>query len=166
MTGAQLTVAVLSAAHDRTGFDCGTPALDRYLRETATQDVRRRVAACFVMRDRDAVVGYYTLSAASIALADLPLELTRKLPRYPAILRRAHGPAGGRRAIPGRGIGAALRVNALRGYGNPRGRVDGRCQGRGRGGVLSTLRLRVAHARSVGVVFAAGDGEIGGVAAG
>ncbi|WP_186210217.1 GNAT family N-acetyltransferase [Burkholderia gladioli] len=114
MTGAQLTVAVLSAAHDRTRFDCGTPALDRYLRETATQDVRRRVAACFVMLDRDAVVGYYTLSAASIALADLPLEITRKLPRYPAIPAVRMGRLAVDARYRGRGLGAALLVNALR----------------------------------------------------
>lgn len=87
MTGPQLTVAVLDATHDRTGFECGTPALDRYLRETVTQDVRRRVAACFVMLDGNVVAGYYTLSAASIALAALPHEVARKLPRYPAIPR-------------------------------------------------------------------------------
>ncbi|MDN7465940.1 GNAT family N-acetyltransferase [Burkholderia gladioli] len=114
MTGAQLTVAVLSAAHDRTRFDCGTPALDRYLRETATQDVRRRVAACFVMLDRDAVVGYYTLSAASIALADLPLEISRKLPRYPAIPAVRMGRLAVDARYRGRGLGAALLVNALR----------------------------------------------------
>ncbi|WP_186033968.1 GNAT family N-acetyltransferase [Burkholderia gladioli] len=114
MTGAQLTVAVLSAAHDWTRFDCGTPALDRYLRETATQDVRRRVAACFVMLDRDAVVGYYTLSAASIALADLPLEITRKLPRYPAIPAVRMGRLAVDARYRGRGLGAALLVNALR----------------------------------------------------
>ncbi|WP_186075284.1 GNAT family N-acetyltransferase [Burkholderia gladioli] len=114
MTGEQLTVAVLSAAHDRTSFDCGTPALDRYLRETATQDVRRRVAACFVMLDRDAVVGYYTLSAASIALADLPLEITRKLPRYPAIPAVRMGRLAVDARYRGRGLGAALLVNALR----------------------------------------------------
>ncbi|KGE10508.1 acetyltransferase [Burkholderia gladioli] len=114
MTGAQLTVAVLSAAHDRTRFDCGTPALDRYLRETATQDVRRRVAACFVMLDRDAVAGYYTLSAASIALADLPLEITRKLPRYPAIPAVRMGRLAVDARYRGRGLGAALLVNALR----------------------------------------------------
>jgi len=34
--------------HDRSGFACGEPALDRYLREQASQDVKRLVANCFV----------------------------------------------------------------------------------------------------------------------
>lgn len=84
MSGAQLVVAALEAAHDRSRFACGTPALDRYLREVVTQDVRRRVAACFVMLDGNVVAGYYTLSAASVALTDLPHAIARKLPRYPA----------------------------------------------------------------------------------
>lgn len=87
MSGAQLVVAALEAAHDRSRFACGTPALDRYLREVVTQDVRRRVAACFVMLDGNVVAGYYTLSAASVALTDLPHAIARKLPRYPAIPR-------------------------------------------------------------------------------
>ncbi|WP_323123337.1 GNAT family N-acetyltransferase [Burkholderia alba] len=114
MTGPQLTVAALGAAHDRTGFECGTPALDRYLRETAMQDVRRRVAACFVMLDGDIVVGYYTLSAASIALADLPREVARKLPRYPAIPAVRMGRLAVDRRYRGKGLGATLLVNALR----------------------------------------------------
>ncbi|MBR8409088.1 MULTISPECIES: GNAT family N-acetyltransferase [Burkholderia cepacia complex] len=114
MTGPQLTVAVLDAAHDRTGFECGTPALDRYLRETVTQDVRRRVAACFVMLDGNVVAGYYTLSAASIALAALPHEVARKLPRYPAIPAVRMGRLAVDRRYRGRGLGAAMLVNALR----------------------------------------------------
>ena len=38
----------LTANLDRTAFCSGSAALDRYLREQITQDVRRRVAACFV----------------------------------------------------------------------------------------------------------------------
>ncbi|MEB2499836.1 GNAT family N-acetyltransferase [Burkholderia cenocepacia] len=116
MSGAQLVVAALEAAHDRFRFACGTPALDRYLREVVTQDVRRRVAACFVMLDGNVVAGYYTLSAASVALTDLPHAIARKLPRYPAIpaipvVRM--GRLAVDQAYRGRRLGAALLVNAL-----------------------------------------------------
>lgn len=37
------------------------------------------------MLDDQVVAGYYTLSAASVALADLPDAVSRKLPRYPTI---------------------------------------------------------------------------------
>ncbi len=77
----------LTADHDRTTFVCGTPALDRYFREQASQDVRRRASACYVAVDikTQAVAGYYTLAAASVALTDLPVSLTKKLPRYPSV---------------------------------------------------------------------------------
>jgi len=70
---------------NRAAFSCGQEELDRYLRERAGQDQRRNVAACFVLVDRDeqALVGYYTLSAATIVATDLPDDFARRLPRYP-----------------------------------------------------------------------------------
>lgn len=38
----------LDAKHERAAFDSGSAPLNRYLQERASQDVRRRVAACFV----------------------------------------------------------------------------------------------------------------------
>ncbi|WP_321812943.1 GNAT family N-acetyltransferase [Burkholderia sp. BCC1985] len=114
MSRSTLVVAALGPIHDRSQFVCGTPALDRYLREQVTQDVRRRIAACFVMLDGNIVVGYYTLSAASITLADLPHDLARKLPRYPAIPAVRMGRLAVDQTYRGRGFGAALLVNALR----------------------------------------------------
>jgi GNAT superfamily N-acetyltransferase len=79
-------VELLGDQHDRTAFSCGVEALDRYFRTQAGQDTRRRVASCFVLVAPDgSVAGYYTLSAASIALVDLPADLARKLPRYPLL---------------------------------------------------------------------------------
>jgi GNAT superfamily N-acetyltransferase len=79
-------VELLGDQHDRTAFSCGVEALDRYFRTQAGQDTRRRVASCFVLVAPDgSVVGYYTLSAAGIAVAELPADVTKKLPRYPLI---------------------------------------------------------------------------------
>ncbi len=49
--------------------------------------MRRRVASCFVLvADGDArPLGYYTLAATSIALAEIPEALAKRLPRYPAV---------------------------------------------------------------------------------
>ena len=82
-----VVIEPLSPAHDRGSFKCGVPALDRYLREQATQDVRRRVSNCFVAVEQEthAIVGYYTLAASSISLAELPMQETRRLPRYPLL---------------------------------------------------------------------------------
>lgn len=113
MSAGQLVVATLGSLHERSRFDPGTPALDRYLREVVTQDVRRRLAACFAMLDGNVVVGYYTLSAASVALADLPHAVARKLPRYPSIPAIRMGRLAVDVKYRGRGLGAALLANAL-----------------------------------------------------
>ena len=83
----QIVIAPLNTAlHDRTGFRCGIEALDIYLRKQAGQDIKRRISRVFVATTPQApktVVGYYTLSALSVALCHLPAESARKLPRHP-----------------------------------------------------------------------------------
>jgi GNAT superfamily N-acetyltransferase len=77
----------LSDRHDRESFASGVEPLDRYLRHQAGQDARRRIASCFVLvGDDDRIpIGYYTLAATSIALAELPDALAKRLPRYPVV---------------------------------------------------------------------------------
>ena len=77
----------LDKKHDRTAFSCGNTPLDRYLHEQAGQDQRRNVAASFVLTEvnKRIVFGYYTLSAFSVNLGDLPQNMARKLARYPNV---------------------------------------------------------------------------------
>lgn len=71
--------------HQRAGFSCGAPELDRYIRDLATQDIRRDIARVFVALDENApvVVGFYALSVTSIDKSGLPPSQARKLPHYP-----------------------------------------------------------------------------------
>jgi hypothetical protein len=39
----------LGAAHDRTRFDCGVPALNEYIRRQARQDMDRATATVYVL---------------------------------------------------------------------------------------------------------------------
>jgi GNAT superfamily N-acetyltransferase len=107
-------VAPLSAAHDRQNFACGTDALDRYLREQAGQDVRRRVAQCYVVHEEGAsrIAGFYTLSAGDIAVSELPPEIARKLPRYPVLPVARLGRLAVDAAFKGQGLGSALLFDA------------------------------------------------------
>jgi hypothetical protein len=75
----------LSDEHERSLFRCGEDVLDRYFQTQVTQDIRRRVANCFVALENATshIAAYYTISAASIRLADLPPNETKRLPRYP-----------------------------------------------------------------------------------
>ncbi len=76
--------ASLNREHDRNGFRSGVEALDRYLREFAFQDMKRRVAGCFVvLDDAGENAGFYTLSATSVPLKLLPATVTKKLPPIP-----------------------------------------------------------------------------------
>ena len=114
MSRAPFRLAPLDAAHDRAGFDSGSEPLNRYLREQATQDIRRRVGACFVaLADGHRIAGYYTLASASVLLADFPADVGRKLPRYPTVPAVRMGRLAVDQAFKGQGLGGALLADAL-----------------------------------------------------
>ena len=104
----------LSGEHDRSLFSCGEYSLDRYLQMQVTQDIRRHIANCFVAVETatDQVAAYYTLSAASIPLADLPPDETKRLPRYPTVPAVRIGRLAVDQKFQGRGLGAALLADA------------------------------------------------------
>ncbi len=104
----------LNKSHDRLSFDCGEEALNRYIQTQATQDSRRRIANCFVAIDTESgyVVGYYTLSSASIPTLDLPEFITSRLPRYPSIPAVRVGRLAVDKRFQGHGLGKALLADA------------------------------------------------------
>jgi GNAT superfamily N-acetyltransferase len=105
----------LGSRHDRRSFDCGVAALDRYLHQQAGQDIRNKVATVHVMVDTESssIAGYYTLSAASVALASLPPEIGNKLPRYPIPPAILLGRLAVDQRYRGQGLGELLLYNAL-----------------------------------------------------
>ncbi|MDO5626617.1 MAG: GNAT family N-acetyltransferase [Pseudomonadota bacterium] len=114
MSYAPLRLAPLGTAHDRAAFNSDSEPLNRYLREQATQDMRRRVAACFVaLTNEQRIAGYYTLASASLLLADLPASTGKKLPRYPTVPAVRMGRLAVDQAFKGRGLGGALLADAL-----------------------------------------------------
>ena len=109
MTG-PLTIEPLGVHHDRAAFSCGVAPLDRYLQAQATQDIRRRVAACYVTVEPSSgkIAGYYTLAAGGVALNELPEALAKRLPRYPSVPVARLGRLAVDQAYRGRKLGAAL----------------------------------------------------------
>jgi GNAT superfamily N-acetyltransferase len=99
---------------DRSAFASGAPPLDRYLREQASQDVRRLVASCFIALapDTKRIAGYYTLAAASVNAGDLPEEIRRRLPRYPLLPAALMGRLAVDQHFQGHGVGSALLADA------------------------------------------------------
>lgn len=114
MSGA-FSIAPLSATDDRAGFCCGTEPLDRYFREFVTQDIKRRVASCYVAKSiaDEAIDGFYTLSASGIPLAGLPVDLAKKLPRYPLVPVARLGRLAIDLRFKGQGLGSALLWDAI-----------------------------------------------------
>lgn len=102
----------LARRHDRNAFSCGVKALDDYLVHYALQNDKKRIATAYAMLDGKHVIGYYTLSNASVTLADLPEAIAKKLPAYPVPAIRI-----GRFAIAQnfhrQGIGERLLTDAL-----------------------------------------------------
>lgn len=105
----------LGAKHNRENFSCGVAALDSYLHKQASQDVSKRVAAAFVVTpDRETIAGFYTLSAHVVSLSDLPANVAKKLPRYPAVPATLLGRLAVSSDFQGKGIGELLLLDAFK----------------------------------------------------
>ncbi len=96
--------------HDRAGFDCGSPELNDYLRRYARQNHESGGAKTFVAvppGQPTQILGYYSISPASVEFAHVPAALTRKLGRYEVPVFRL-GRLAVSIAVQGQGIGGAL----------------------------------------------------------
>lgn len=95
-------------------FDCGKEPLNDFLKKYASQNEARSLSRTFVIAGRDnRVVGYYTLAAAGVAHEKAPLEVKKRLPKYPIpmiLLARLVVD----RTVQGQGLGGALLKNAFR----------------------------------------------------
>jgi predicted GNAT family N-acyltransferase len=111
--------------HDRSTFLSGVPALDTYLKEQATQEAKRNIAVTYVLCEDRAVdeaeatanhpiLGYYTISAATVVTRHLPPEIARRLPRYEALPAILIGRLAVDERQRGRRLGERLLVDALR----------------------------------------------------
>jgi len=112
---APFVIGALSGNHDRGSFTCGVEPLDRYFRQQASQDIRRRIATCFVIVEAatGAVAGYYTLAATSVLLRELTEAVAARLPRYASIPAVLLGRLAVATAFRGRKLGAVLLADAV-----------------------------------------------------
>jgi len=114
----QFRVEILDpAVHRRDEFSCESPELTEFLRTRARKETKSRTSACFVIvpvADAGQIAGFYTLSATTVELGELPPEFTRKLPRYPRLPATLLGRLARALAFKGQGIGNLLMVDALK----------------------------------------------------
>lgn len=110
-----LRIVALGPDHDRQAFDCGVVSLNRYLREQSAQDMRRATARVFVavpVDQESRILGFFTLSAATIETRDLPPPLARRLPRYP-VPAALVGRLAVDLSVAGQGLGSLLLADAV-----------------------------------------------------
>lgn len=102
----------ITAAHATGKFDCGDPALDRWLHERALTNHVAGYTRVRVLIQDDSIVGFYGLAAASIAPDGLPRTVRGGQPPDPIpaflISRLAVD-----RQLKGRGLGADLLRHAI-----------------------------------------------------
>ncbi len=109
-------VEPLGKQHDREAFLCGVESLDNYLKTQASQDMRRKANAVFVLVAADAperIAGYFTLCACGLAPGAIPEEARKHLPRYPQVSATLLGRLAVRMDLQGRGLGSVLLAEAL-----------------------------------------------------
>ncbi len=107
----------LNPEHKRSGFNCGIEQLDTYIQKISNQDMKRNLTVVHVLTETDSqkVIGYYTLSGASVPRDWLPEEIIKKMPRgytdLPALLL---GRLAMDNKFKGQGLGEAILYDALR----------------------------------------------------
>jgi GNAT superfamily N-acetyltransferase len=106
--------APIGKHHDRAAFDCGDADLNIYLQRFARQNHESGGAKTFVAvtaQDPSHVLGFYSLSPASIDFARPPAIARRGLGRYDVPVYRL-GRLAVDRTIQGRGLGGGLLLAA------------------------------------------------------
>jgi predicted GNAT family N-acyltransferase len=102
--------------HDRTGFDSGDEALNRYLKARAGQHRVKGIATTFVLIDSERpsrILGYFSLSAASLAFERLTEADRKGLPAYPVPAVRI-GRLAASLSVRGQRLGELLLQNAIK----------------------------------------------------
>jgi GNAT superfamily N-acetyltransferase len=110
-----LTIQPLTGSHDRNRFECGSAALDLWLRNTAGQHQKRGISRAFVAVCDDEparIRGHYALTACEVVASALPGDLAKKLPRSVPGVRL--GRLAVDRSVQRQGLGEILLVDAIR----------------------------------------------------
>jgi predicted GNAT family N-acyltransferase len=103
--------------HDRTAFSCEHEALTIYIKQQASQDIKKSVAAVFVLTpDGKTIAGYYTLSQYAVDAGSVPEETMRalRLPRYKQLPATLLGRLARSLAFKGQRVGELLLMHALK----------------------------------------------------
>lgn len=109
-----MKVQLLNKTHNKKDFVCEEDSLTTYLQKQASQDMRKRLATCFVaVDDENQVLGYYTLTSESLGREAIPEKYIKRVPKNynaPVILL---GRLARHQNSKGKGLGEYLLIDAL-----------------------------------------------------
>jgi len=79
-------IELLAKSHDRDGFDCGSEALNLFLRQTARQHAERGISRTFVLVEESStapkpIAGFFSLNLCQIKAEALSAADAKRLPR-------------------------------------------------------------------------------------
>jgi hypothetical protein len=106
----------IAKKHDRKSFDCGEPALNEFLQKHARQSHDKDAAKTFLAisnADGKTILGYYTLSPASLEFDRAPQPIRKRLARHDVPVFRLARLAV-KRDFHGQGLGGQLLLSAGR----------------------------------------------------
>jgi ribosomal protein S18 acetylase RimI-like enzyme len=107
-------IQILENIHNRKNFNCEEESLNEYIRTQVSQDIRKRLATCFVAIDEEQnVIGYYTLTSESLGRESIPDKYLKQIPKNnnaPVILL---GRLARDITTKGKGLGEYLLMDAL-----------------------------------------------------
>jgi len=109
-------IELINSKHNREAFDCGNELLSNYLKTQASQDIKRKLSACFVLlENKKTILGYYTLSNNSIPLSSFSESIQKKFPKsYKSIPTTLLGRLAIDSKHQNKGYGEILLIDALK----------------------------------------------------
>ena len=101
----------LTAEHDLSAFDCGTPELNTWLQRRALHNEAVGTSRTYVVRAEGRVVAFYALANGAVAHKDVSAKTRRNMPDPIPVM--VLGRLAVDKTYQGKGLGSALLRDAL-----------------------------------------------------